>query len=129
MSPKVATSASGTVTAGMTVAQTLRRNRKITMMTSAMVSSMVRSTSLTEARIVVVRSTILSTLMDAGTASRDLGSCSSTRATVSMTLAPGCLKTMSRMLRLPSPTAASLVFSGPSTATPISRIRIGAPFL
>ena len=41
----------------MIVAQTLRRNRKITITTSAMVSISVNSTSCTEALMVVVRST------------------------------------------------------------------------
>ena len=51
------TSASGTVTLGMTVAQKLRRNRKITITTSAIVRISVNCTSWTDARIVVVRST------------------------------------------------------------------------
>ena len=41
---------------GMSVAETLRRNRKITSTTSAMASSSVNSTSCTEARIVTERS-------------------------------------------------------------------------
>ena len=49
-------SASGTVTLGITVAHKLRRNTKITITTSAMVSSSVNCTSLTEARMVCVRS-------------------------------------------------------------------------
>ncbi len=46
----------GTAIAGMTVAQSLRRNRKMTPTTSAIVSSKVRSTSVTLARMVCVRS-------------------------------------------------------------------------
>ena len=46
----------------MIVADRLRRNRKITITTSAIVSMSVNCTSLTEARIVVVRSMITSTL-------------------------------------------------------------------
>src|SRR5580658_8377542 len=49
-------SASGTVTAGMNVAQKLRRNNNITSTTSTIVSISVNSTSSTEARMVVVRS-------------------------------------------------------------------------
>ena len=49
-------SARGTVTPGMNVAQKLRRNSNITSTTSTMVRPSVNSTSATEARIVVVRS-------------------------------------------------------------------------
>ena len=41
---------------GITVAQKLRRNTKMTITTMQMVSSSVNCTSLTEARMVVVRS-------------------------------------------------------------------------
>ena len=47
---------SGTVTLGMTVAQKVRRKMKITITTSAMVSSSVNWTSSTDARMVCVRS-------------------------------------------------------------------------
>src|ERR1700730_18685765 len=58
---------SGTVMPGMMVAQALRRNRKITITTSAIVSASVCSTSSTEALIVVVRLATMSTLMEGGT--------------------------------------------------------------
>ena len=128
MSPKVATSASGTVMAGMTVAQTFRRNRKITMMTSAMVSSMVRSTSLTEARIVVVRSTILSTLMDAGPQQGLRKLFVDARHGVD-DVGAGLLEDDEQNAALAVAHRRQLGVLGPSTATPISRIRIGAPFL
>ena len=51
----VPSSASGTVTPGMMVAQALRRKRKMTITTSAIVSARVNSTSSTDALIVVVR--------------------------------------------------------------------------
>src|SRR6202044_1235533 len=63
----VPSSASGTVTPGMMVAQALRRNRKITMTTSAMVRTSVNSTSFTAALMVVVRFATVSTLIDGGT--------------------------------------------------------------
>ena len=50
----------------MIVADRLRRNRKITITTSAIVSSSSNSTSCTEARIVVVRSVSTATFTDAG---------------------------------------------------------------
>ena len=56
MTPNVPISDNGTATAGITVAFTLRRNRKITMTTSATASISSYWTSRTEARIVVVRS-------------------------------------------------------------------------
>ena len=68
------TSDSGTVTAGMIVAQKLRRNRKITITTSATVSSNVNCTSLTEARMVSVRSEMMLTLMADGIEACSTGS-------------------------------------------------------
>src|SRR4030081_1354031 len=59
-------SASGTVMLGTNVAQKLRRNSRMTMTTRAMVSASVNSTSATEARMVVVRSGMVSTVMAGG---------------------------------------------------------------
>ena len=59
-------SASGTVTLGMSVAQKLRRNSRITITTRQMVSARVNSTSCTEARMVCVRSTMVSICMPGG---------------------------------------------------------------
>src|SRR6516225_9554863 len=59
-------SASGTVMLGMTVAQKLRRNSRTTSTTRAMVSARVNWTSCTEARMVVVRSRMVSTLTAGG---------------------------------------------------------------
>src|SRR3954469_8216062 len=81
---------SGTVTAGMTVAQKLRRKMKITMTTSATVRISVNCTSETEARIVSVRSAMTETLMAGGIDASSTGSIALTRFTVSMTFAPGC---------------------------------------
>src|SRR3977135_2138071 len=63
----VPSSARGTVTPGMMVAQALRKNRKITITTSAMVSASVNSTSCTAALMVVVRLATVFTLIDGGT--------------------------------------------------------------
>src|SRR6476660_4496129 len=52
----VPTSDNGTATLGMIVADRLRRNRKITITTSATVSTSENCTSLTDARMVIVRS-------------------------------------------------------------------------
>jgi len=125
----VPSSASGTVTPGMMVAQAVRRNKKITITTSAMVNASVNSTSRTAALMVVVRLAIVSTLIDGGTEASACGSSAWTRCTASMTLAPPCLKTCSKIPLWPFCQAVSRVFSGPSTATPISRMRTAAPFL
>ena len=120
-------SASGTVTLGMSVAQKLRRNSRITITTRPMVSTSVNSTSSTEARIVVVRSRMVATLMAGGMLAVSRGSCALIWSTVSMTLAPGCLKMISRMPRSRFWKAAIVRSVGPSTAWPTSRTRIGAP--
>ena len=80
---------SGTVTAGMTVAQKLRKKMKITITTSATVSSSVNCTSATEARIVCVRSDRIFSLIAGGSEACSCGSSDLMRSTVSMTLAPG----------------------------------------
>jgi len=86
-------SASGTVMLGMSVAQKLRRNRRMTSTTRAIVSPSVNSTSATEARMVVVRSRMVFTSIAGGIRAVSCGSWSLIWSTVSMTLAPGCLKT------------------------------------
>ena len=85
-------SASGTVTLGMSVAQKLRRNRRITITTRQMVSASVNSTSSTEARIVTVRSRMVSTFTAGGMRAVSCGNSALIASTMSMTLAPGCLK-------------------------------------
>src|SRR5271170_1684677 len=62
----VPSSASGTVTPGMTVAQALRKNRNITSTTSTMVIPRVISTSSTAALMVGVRLATVSTLIEGG---------------------------------------------------------------
>src|SRR5215510_8244208 len=65
-------SAGGTVMLGITVAQKLRRNSRTTSTTRAMVNASVNWTSCTEARMVVVRSRMVSTLMAGGRELRQL---------------------------------------------------------
>src|SRR5277367_6164733 len=96
MTANVQISATGTVIEGMMVAQTLRRNRKITITTRAMDSIRVNCTSDSEARMVCVRSTMMVVLIDGGIDASSRGNVAFIRSTVSMTLAPGCLK-ISRM--------------------------------
>ena len=59
----------------MSVAQKLRRNSRITITTRPMVSTRVNSTSATEARMVVVRSRMVSTLIAGGMRAVSCGSC------------------------------------------------------
>ena len=56
MTPKVPTSERGTATLGIVVAERLRRKRKMTSTTRTTASMSSNCTSLTEARMVVVRS-------------------------------------------------------------------------
>ena len=91
IAPAVPHSASGTVTLGIRVAGMLRRNTKITITTSAMVSTSVNSTSCTDARMVWVRSISVLTSTVGGIEAFRRGSAFLIRSTVSITLAPGCL--------------------------------------
>ena len=139
IAPAVPRIASGTVTPGITVAGTSRRNTKITSTTRQPVRISVNSTSCTDARIVCVRSDSTLTLIACGIDARSRGIAATTRSTVSITLAPGSLRTATSTALLwptlnsgatPVPAyahAASLVFSAPSTARPMSRTRTGAP--
>ena len=86
---------------GMIVAATLRRNRKITITTSAIVSISENSTSLTDARIVVVRSSTMVVSMPLGIEALMYGSCARMPSTVWMMLAPGWRKMISRTDGLP----------------------------
>src|SRR5689334_260863 len=66
--PNVPMSDSGTAAAGMTVADNVLRNRKITMITSATANISSNCTSRTEARMEVVRSVNTVTWTDEGSA-------------------------------------------------------------
>ena len=100
----------------------------MTITTRTMVNSRVNWTSSTAARMVKVRSEIRSILIAGGIAATSRGSSDLILSTVSMTLAPGCLKTTRNTPRLPLlAQAACLASSGPVTARPTSRIRSGPP--
>ena len=64
---------------------------------------------------------------DPRVAAISFGSSALIRSTVSMTLAPGCLKMTRNTPRLPSAHAARLLSSGPDMALPMSRMRNGPP--
>ena len=89
MAPSVAISEIGTASAGMMVAVTRRRNRKITMMTSTIVSSRVSCTSCTASRMEIERSLRTCSVVARGSCSSKLGSSALTRLTTSTVLASG----------------------------------------
>ena len=89
ITPNVPTSDNGTAKLGMSVAEALRKNTKITATTRPMASASSVCMSLTEARMVVVRSVSTCTSIDAGSVLCNWGSKALMRSTVSMTLAPG----------------------------------------
>ena len=137
MKAKVPTSDSGTATAGISVADSVRRNRKITMTTSATASINSNWTAATDASMVVVRSDSTSRLTAPGRPSRSAGNCARIRATVSSTLAPGwrwMFRITAGSIRVrPSPSrvaaqAARNGFSAPSVTSATSDSRTGAPF-
>ncbi|CAB5723950.1 Uncharacterised protein [Delftia tsuruhatensis] len=134
ITPKVPISDSGTAKLGISVAEALRRNTKITATTRAMASISSSCMSSTEARMVTVRSVSTCTSSEAGSVSLSWGSRALMRSTVSITLAPG----WRRMLRItparepPSGVpaqAARRVFSASSTVWAMSDRRTGRPFL
>ena len=86
---KVPMSETGTATAGMSVARGLRRNRKTTPTTRQMEMTSVRSTSFTEARMVVVRSRTMVMLIPVGMEALMEGISLRICSTVWMILAPG----------------------------------------
>src|SRR5260370_12486247 len=75
---------------GITVAKALHKKRKITITTSATVSISVNSISLTEARIVMVRSEVISRVAAGGIVARNSGRMALMLSTVLLMLAPGC---------------------------------------
>src|SRR5207245_11262203 len=78
---------------GMIVAQMFRRNTNTTSITKPMEINIVRSMSLIDARIVVVRSTMTERSIEGGMDALNKGSKPYIRSTVSMILAFGCLNT------------------------------------
>src|SRR5271154_7311946 len=96
MTANVPIKETGTATLGMRVARTLRRKRKTTRITSPIDMASVRSTSLTDARMVVVRSSIMVNSIAAGMEAFKEGMEARMRSTVSMILAPGCRKMINK---------------------------------
>ena len=127
MTPNVPTKESGTATAGISVAEALRRKRKITITTSAIDTINSICTSLIEARMVLVRSVSNATSTDAGIAACNCGNIFLMRSTVSMTFAPGWRCTFKITAGVVLAHAAKRVFSAPSMTSATSLSRIGEP--
>ncbi len=85
-------SETGTATAGTNVAGTLRRKRNTTRITSATEISSVSSISVTDARIVSVRSRIVNRCSPFGIVACNAGIAALIASTVVIIFAPGCLK-------------------------------------
>ena len=128
ITPKVPIKDRGTATLGIMVAATLRRNRKITITTSAMVSSNSNCTSSTEARIVLVRSVRVETVIDFGSVSFNCGRSKLMRSTTEMMFAPGCRWILRITAGVSFIQAACRVFSVSSITSATSVSLTGAPF-
>ncbi len=129
IAPSVPARLNGTVTAAAKVGTRRRMNSATTISTSAMLISKVHSTSATLARMVVVRSEMVATRMSGGIHARSCGSAARTRSTVSMTLAPAVLVSVSRMAGFLPSHAASLVLDTLSSTSATSPSRTVAPLL
>ena len=120
-------SASGTVIEGMSVAQMLRRNRKITITTRLMDSISVNCTSCTEARMVCVRSMMMLTWIDGGMAASSARQRRLDPVHRVDDVGAGLLEDDQDDAALAVLPARDEAFSGPSTAWPMSFTRTGAP--
>ena len=128
MTANVPTSDSGTAAAGIRVAGTLRKNRKITSTTSATASTSSNCTSRKAARMVTVRSDSKDSCTAPGRLACSRGSMAWMRSTVSITFAPGWRCTLRMMARRSFDQAARRAFSAPSTTSATLPRRMAAPF-
>ncbi len=127
ITPNVPISETGTATLGIRVARTFRRKRKTTRITNAMEMARVRSTSLTEARMVVVRSSTMVKSIAAGTEAFKDGMASRMRSTVSIILAPGWRKIIKSTQGLPFMNPVARMFSTSSRTSAMSESFTAAP--
>ena len=91
MTPNVPRSETGTATPGIKVARTRRKKANTTRTTSRMATISENCTSSIEARMVTVRSMVMSRSMAPGIMARSLGMSALILSTTSMMLAPACL--------------------------------------
>ena len=127
MTAKVATSDTETATTGTSVARASRRNANTTRITSATVMSSVISTSRSEARIVLERSTARLMSMAGETEALSCGISDFTRSTIWTMLAPDCRYTIIMTAGLPLASPTVRMFSTESMTSPTSARRTGAP--
>jgi len=127
ITPKVPMSETGTATPGMSMVRTSRRKTKTTMITRTTAMTSVRSTSSIEARIVVVWSTMVVSLMPAGISACNCGRAALMPSTVVMMFAPGWRKMMSRTEGLPLAKPALRMSATESVTCAMSPTRTGAP--
>src|SRR5258708_10159933 len=120
--------AGGTVMLAMKVGQKRRRNKKMTMTTSATVAASETCTSWNEARMVVVRWLMGEILTEGGIHFATAGSAARMRSTVSMTFAPGCFVMMTSTAGVIPDQPATCAFSTPSTTLPKASRVMGTPF-
>ena len=124
---QVPISETGTASAGITVADTLRRNRKITMITSEIAIASVSCTSQTAARIEIERSNSGCIWIAGGICARICGSLARTMSTTSTVLASGWRWIASTIARESLNQVAILSFSTLSITRATSLSLIGAP--
>ncbi len=114
MTPKVASSDSGTARLGITVAHSVRRKMKMTRITRPIVSIIVNCTSCTAARITSERSETRSTWTDGGIDSCSCGISALTVSTTWIVLAPGLALDRQALRRLAARTRRRRARSAPS---------------
>ncbi len=132
MTANVPTSEIGNARLGMTVADRLRRNRKMTRITRTSARKRVNFTSSTDARMVFERSYKVSSETEAGICERNDGSSARMLSTTSTVFVPGCFWMASTMARVslwsgPAYQLAVLSFSTLSKTLPRSPSRTGEP--
>ena len=106
---QVPISDTGTANAGIMVAETVRRNRKITITTRQIAIASVSCTSTTDSRMEIERSFSTSIRIDGGTIARYCGNRARTRSTTATVLASGWRWIASTMARFVIEPACDLV--------------------
>src|ERR1700733_7004283 len=126
IAPNVATNDSGTTTLGIVVARPERRNTNTTSTTKPMLISSEISTSWTDARIVVARSSAIATSIPGLIDFVSCGNSALTREITSRMFAPGWRRTITITVRSPSYQPATRRFSTSSVTVATSPSRTPA---
>ncbi len=127
MTAKVPMSDIGSASAGITVARTFRRNRKITITTRQSARKSVNFTSSTEAFTVTDRSLSVAMSTEGGICERRSATAALTRSATATVLVPGWRWIASTTARWPLNQLARLVSCTLSSTRPRSPRRTGAP--